>query len=70
MLRSNKGLTTGILVRMKSNWFGAETIRRSPILGFPIAVTDCREAVALVLRWAAQPDRPYLVAAANTMSSR
>lgn len=66
MLRSNKVFTTLIVVRMKSTWFGAETIRRSPILGFPVAITDYREAVAQVLRWAAQPDRPYLVAAANT----
>jgi N-acetylglucosaminyldiphosphoundecaprenol N-acetyl-beta-D-mannosaminyltransferase len=51
---------------MKSTSLSAETIRRSPVLGFPIAVTDYGEAVAQVLRWAAQPNRPYLLAAANT----
>ena len=67
MLRSNKVFTTRIVVRMKSTWFGAETIRRSPILGFPIAVTETREAVAQVLRWAAQPDQAALrLPAANT----
>lgn len=51
---------------MRSAGSAAEIIQRSPILGFPIAVTDYREAVAQILRWAAQRDRPYFVAAANT----
>jgi N-acetylglucosaminyldiphosphoundecaprenol N-acetyl-beta-D-mannosaminyltransferase len=51
---------------MKSTSSAGEIIRRSPVLGFPIAVTDYQEAVTQILHWVAERDRPYLVAAANT----
>lgn len=38
----------------------------SPVLGVPLLAGDYERAVGIAWAWAAEPERPYLIAAANT----